>query len=100
MKKLIVVALVLLFCAGMVYAADKSVGKSVKGIGQAAVGAVTDTTESAVSGTESIAKTAVSDTGKTAQSAVEAVGDTTKAAVSGTEGVVESVSETFTYQEE
>ena len=88
MKKLIVVVILAMFvCTGLVYAADKT----VKGPITKTVNVVTDTADSAVTGTGKVAKTTVSDTGSVAQSAVDAVGDTANAAVSGTAAVVNTV---------
>ena len=101
MKKLMIVAVAVLMCAGLAYAADSTATQA----GKDAVNYVADTTGSVVTGTTDTAENAVTGTADTTQSvvtdpgsvgtkAVNTVGNTANAIVTGTKNIVETATGT------
>ena len=79
MKKLMVVAVAVLMCAGLAYAADSTATQA----GKDAVNYVADTTQSVVT-----------DPGSVGTKAVNTVGNTANAIVTGTKNIVETATGT------
>ena len=90
-KRIAVVILALLACAGIAYAANGDKKATQGDLGKETVGTVTSTAESAVSGTANVAKTSVSDTVETPKTAIQAVKDTANTAFSGADKAIKAI---------
>ncbi|GEM_PF-3959569 len=81
----------ILLLAGLLYASDEYAGSAKSEFGRKTVDTVTDTTKSAVSGTEKIATTSVSDTIAMPGTAIQAIKNTANTALKGTDAAMKTL---------
>jgi len=89
--RIMAVMLAVAVCVAAAYAADKGTKTQPGDLGTKTVSVVTDTTQSAVSGTANIAQTSVKDTVSTPMTAIQAVKDTGATAVVKADAVLKTI---------
>ena len=87
-RKIMVLVSAALLCAGIAGASDEYTGAAESEFGRKTVNTVTDTTKSAVRGTEKIVKASVGDTVAAPKTAIQAVKDTANTALKGTDAAI------------
>ncbi len=87
-RTIIALIAVLFLSSGLASAANEYKGSAQSDFGRKTVNTVTDTTKSAVTGTESIVKTSASDTIAAPGAAIQSVKDTANTALKGTDAAL------------